>query len=72
MIVKKSQKIPTFFCCKKTNHKMVSKKDYNKLLLTLKHKMIVKDCKKSQKIPFIRNYGHINLRNHIIMIHVLS
>ena len=65
---KNAEKYYCFYC----NFKCSKKSNFNNHLLTLKHKMIVNDSKKSQKIPFIRNYGHINLRNHIIMIHVLS
>lgn len=46
MITKKSQKIPQDFCCELCNYNTSSKKDYNKHLLTAKHKKITNDNKK--------------------------
>ena len=40
MSTKKSQKIPEIFYCEKCNYKTVSHKDFNKHLLTAKHKKI--------------------------------
>lgn len=41
MLVKKSQKIPFFFECKKCDYKTSSKKDYKKHTETMKHNMLV-------------------------------
>lgn len=41
MLVKKSQKIPFFFECKKCDYKTSSKKDYKKHTDTMKHNMLV-------------------------------
>ena len=51
---KKSQKIPMNYCCQNCDYNTSNKKDYNKHLLTDKHKnaeMLVNASKKSQKIP---------------------
>jgi len=47
----KSQKIPKIFSCNKCNYKCNSKKDYNKHLMTLKHKLLTNANEKSHKIP---------------------
>lgn len=45
-------KIPTFFCCKKCDYNTSSKKDYNKHLLTLKHKKLTNGNENTyKKIP---------------------
>ena len=41
MLVKKSQKIPIFFECKKCDYKSSSKKDFKKHTETMKHNMLV-------------------------------
>ena len=48
---KMSQKIPSFFCCKICDYNTISRKDFNKHLLTRKHKIIQDNTEKSQKIP---------------------
>jgi hypothetical protein len=50
MITIKSQKIAKKFCCEKCNYICSNKFDYNKHILTTKHKMITDDNNKSQKI----------------------
>ena len=49
--MKKIPKNPIIFECKKCNYNTVSKKDYNKHLLTAKHKYRTNGGEKSQKIP---------------------
>jgi hypothetical protein len=48
---KKSQKIPQDFCCELCNYNTSSKKDYNKHLLTLKHKKKRNETFETKKIP---------------------
>ena len=50
MITNKSQKIAKKFLCEKCNYKCCKQSDFNKHLLTIKHKMIMNDNKKSQQI----------------------
>ncbi len=50
---KKSPKIPKIFSCEKCNYICSNKKDYNKHLLTAKHKMERLEQQKSPKIPKI-------------------
>jgi hypothetical protein len=50
MISKKSQKIANVFLCDSCMYKCSNKYDYNKHLLTVKHKMVIDGNKKSQKI----------------------
>ena len=45
---KKIPKNPVIFCCEKCNYNTSSKKDFNKHLLTLKHKNGINDNKKSK------------------------
>jgi len=45
---KKIPKNPNFFCCEKCNYNTSSKKDFNKHLLTLKHKNGINDNKNSK------------------------
>ena len=49
MLVKKSQKIPTFFECKKCDYITSSKKDFNKHTETMKHTMLVNASKNPKK-----------------------
>ncbi len=51
MTTKKSQKIPNIFLCEKCNYSTSSKKDYNKHLLTRKHKLQQNTTNLSQKSP---------------------
>ena len=48
---KKSLKIPQDFCCELCNYNTSSKKDYNKHLLTLKHKKKQNETFETKKIP---------------------
>jgi len=47
----KSHKIPKIFSCYKCNYKSINKKDYNKHLMTAKHKLLTNTNEKSHKIP---------------------
>jgi hypothetical protein len=58
-----SSKLPSFFCCEKCNYNSSNKKDYNKHLLTRKHKntdnQLTFTDEKSQKTPsFICDCGN--------------
>jgi len=67
----KSPKIPKFFSCKSCDYECSNKKDYNKHLLTAKHKIRTNTNNKSPKIPIAytcdcgKNYKHkSSLCNH--------
>ena len=53
---KMSQKIPKYFYCENCKYKTVSKKDFNKHILTAKHKNTTNTTKKSPKNPITINH----------------
>ena len=51
MVINKTPKNPSNFSCLKCNFKCSNKKDYNRHIMTAKHKMIMNDNQKNPKTP---------------------
>ena len=56
MIVKKSPKISKMFYCKSCEYSCSKQSEFNKHIVTAKHKMVVNGSKKISKISKYSNY----------------